>query len=216
MSHRFHLRIRYSLLTLALCATPIVHADAVSDDVASLQHDWAIANYSTPDAQKEQAFHDLVGRAEQAVSRSPGRPEPMVWEAIILSSYAKAEGGLDALDRIKKARDLLFDAEKIDASTLDGSVYTSLGSLYAKAPGWPLSFGDRKKAKAYLEKALAINPDGIDPNFFYGELLAGNDVAGARAHLEKALAAPPRPGREDADAGRRAEAQAALARLSQS
>jgi tetratricopeptide (TPR) repeat protein len=132
----------------------------------------------------------------------------------VQSSHAKSAGGLSALDLIKKARDHLLDAEKIDGNALDGSIYTSLGSLYAKAPGWPLSFGDRKKAKTYLEQALAINPAGIDPNFFYGELLiAQGHVDDGKAHLEKALQAPARPGREDADEGRRSEIRAALAKL---
>ena len=71
-------------------------------------------------------------------------------------------------------------------AVLDGSIYTSLGSLYAKAPGWPLSFGDRKKAKAYLEQALTINPDGIDPNFFYGDYLfrKGDYAEAARARRD--------------------------------
>ena len=38
-------------------------------------------------------------------------------------------------------------------------------------PGWPIGFGDKKKAEEYLKKALAANPDGIDPNFFYGDFL---------------------------------------------
>jgi tetratricopeptide (TPR) repeat protein len=131
----------------------------------------------------------------------------------IESSYAKVAGGLGALSLVKRAREHLLAAEKLDATALDGSVYTSLGSLYAKVPGWPIGFGDKKKARAYLEQALALNPDGIDPNYFYGELLidSGERAAG-RARLEKALLAAPRPGREDADAGRRAEIEALLAR----
>ena len=110
----------------------------------------------------------------------------------------------------------MLGAEKIDASALDGSVYTSLGSLYAKAPGWPLAFGDKKQAAAYLRKALAINPDGIDPNYFYGDLLIEQkQKAEAERYLNKALAAAPRPGRDDADSGRRAEIQQALAKLKQ-
>lgn len=207
---------------LALWATAVaawtlsggVHAQSLPDDIALLQHGWASAYYTVPEAQKNATFERLETQAAEAVARHPGRAEPLVWQAIVQSSHAKFAGGLTALDLIKKARDHLQDAEKIDAKVLDGSVYTSLGSLYAKAPGWPLSFGDRKKAKAYLEQALAINPDGIDPNFFYGELLlAQGQVEAGRSRLEKALQAAPRSGREDADEGRRGEIRAALAKL---
>lgn len=205
---------RVLFLFVALIAASVARADVTADDLTALQHAWARANYVVSEKEREAAFEPVATQAEMAVARSPGRAEPLVWQAIVLSSYAKAQGGLGALDKIKRARDLLLKAEKMDPQVLDGSVYTSLGSLYAKAPGWPLSFGDKKKAKAYLEQALSINPAGIDPNYFYGELLAdGDDTAGARLHLQRALSAPPRPGREDADQGRRAEVQAALDRL---
>lgn len=208
---------RLALLTLAVIASTAAHglrADPVPASISDLQHGWARAYYTVPEAEKDAAFDQLESQAEAAVAASPGRAEPLVWQAIIQSSHARFAGGLTALDLIKQARDHLLEAERIEPEILDGSVYTSLGSLYAKAPGWPLSFGDRKKARAYLERALSINPDGIDPNFFYGELLiAQGDKEAGRVRLQKALAASPRPGREDADAGRRAEIQAALAKL---
>ncbi|THD05064.1 hypothetical protein B1810_03070 [Panacagrimonas perspica] len=205
---------RNALFAAALTLAGTALADTVTSDVAQLQHGWAQVYYSLPKDQKDVAFGKLEEEAKLAVARNPGRAEPLVWCAIIESSHAKFAGGLHALDLIKHARKLLLDAEKVDPQVLGGSIYTSLGSLYAKAPGWPLSFGDKKKAAEYLKQALAINPDGIDPNFFYGELLTdtGNAEAGRR-FLEKALNAPPREGREDADAGRRAEIQAALADL---
>jgi Tfp pilus assembly protein PilF len=84
--------------------------------------------------------------------------------------------------------------------------------LHYKVPGWPLGFGDKKKARAYLEKALQINPNGIDPNYFYADFLRERgEYEQAIQHYEKALAAPARPGREDADAGRRQEIEAGMA-----
>lgn len=78
-------------------------------------------------------------------------------------------------------------------------------------PRWPIGFGDKEKAEELFRKSLAINPSGIDPNFFYGEYLIEEDrVAEGRRYLEKALAAPARPGRELADQGRRQEIQALL------
>jgi tetratricopeptide (TPR) repeat protein len=76
-------------------------------------------------------------------------------------------------------------------------------------PGFPLGFGDRQKAEELLGKALKINPDGIDPNYFYGELLYEQGrYREALEHLERAARAQPRPGRELADRGRHAEIRA--------
>lgn len=153
-------------------------------------------------------------QAQGLVRQYPDRAEPLVWLGIVESSAARFKGGLGALKLAKDARQQLLAAEKIDPNALNGSIYTSLGSLYAKVPGWPIGFGDKDKARGYFQKALAINPDGIDPNYFYGDFLhdSGDDVL-ARKYLEKALAAPGRPGRADADAARRQEVKAALAQL---
>jgi len=200
-----------SLNAASLAATP-----TLDDAIADLGHRWAKVSYQTPKAGKEAAFDTLIAYAQQVAQAYPGRAEPMVWEAIVLASAAKAEGGLGALSKVKEARILLLAAEKINPTALNGSVYNSLGSLYAKVPGWPIGFGDKQKAKAYLEKALTINPDGIDPNYFYADLLADQgDYVQAADRLKRALAAPARPGREDADAGRRQEAQQLLDSLRQ-
>ena len=88
---------------------------------------------------------------------------------------------------------------------------TSLGTLYFKVPGWPIGFGDTEKAEELLKHALEINPDGIDPNFFYGEFLLEEDrYAESVAVLSHALQAAPRPDRPLADAGRKAEIQDTL------
>lgn len=191
-------------------------ADGVDDSVTELQHGWAHAYYQTPKDQKEAEFKVLAAKAHQITLASPSRVEPMVWEGIILSSYAKFAGALSALDKAKAARDLLVSAEKIQPDALNGSIYSSLGSLYYKVPGWPIGFGDKKKAREYLEKAVKLNPTGIDPNYFLGDfLMEQGEYAKAREYLEKALAAPARAGREDADQGRRAEVQQALDKAKQ-
>ena len=76
--------------------------------------------------------------------------------------------------------------------------------------------GARPSARraALLQKALAINPSGIDPNFFYGEyLLETKQPDKAVTYLERALQAPARPGRQIADTGRREEARVLLEKV---
>lgn len=186
----------------------------LSEPVAEIAHRWAAINYQLPESAREDAFKVLVARAQQVVDSHPGQAEPMVWDAIVLSSYAKVEGGLGALSKAKQARDLLLAAEKMDPKAANGSIYTTLGSLYAKVPGWPIGFGDDKKARQYLETALKLNPDGIDPHYFYADFLADQGEYGkAIEQLKLAAAAKPRPGREDADAGRRNDIAALIAKL---
>jgi tetratricopeptide (TPR) repeat protein len=205
---------RFLATVLALVFASAAHAD-LARDLAGLQQDWARANYALSDKRAAlEAFEMLAARAHALADTHPGRAEPLVWEGIVLSTWAGRKGGLGALRLAKQAREVLEAAEQRDPQALDGSVYTSLGALYYKVPGWPVGFGDKDKARTYLQKALEINPGGIDPNWFYGDFLVENGQSSeARVYLERALAAPDRPGRELADAGRRAEIRERLAQL---
>ncbi|MCC6207030.1 MAG: hypothetical protein IT488_02595 [Gammaproteobacteria bacterium] len=193
-------------------AAPAQEADSLAQAILRLQDGWAVANYRTPEKQQDESFKRLVAEADQVVASHEGRAEPLIWKAIILSSHAGAVGGLGALGKVKEARRLLEQAESIDPEALGGSIYTSLGSLYYQVPGWPVGFGDDEEAEKYLKKALSLNPDGIDPNYFYGDyLLDQKRYEEAVRYLEKALQAPDRPNRALADEGRRDEARARLA-----
>ncbi|MGQ8364569.1 tetratricopeptide repeat protein [Glaciecola sp. 1036] len=186
------------------------------DELLTIQHQWAKVNYTLQDDAQEQAFEKLLAQASSFVANYPNKSEPLIWQGIIQSSYAGAKGGLGALSLAKAARDSLEKALKLDEKALDGSAYTSLGTLYHKVPGWPLGFGDDDEAKEMLEKAIALNPDGIDPNYFYGEYLFDEkQYDKALKHLTNALAAPDRATRPLADKYRREEIQQLLVKVNQ-
>ncbi|MCS5560701.1 MAG: hypothetical protein NZ764_03305 [Marinobacter nauticus] len=203
--------MKWIVMVLAGVMAMPLWAQDMQAELAQIQQRWAQIQYQLPDDDKEKAFEALAKEAETFVADYPGRAEPLIWQGIVLSTYAGAKGGLGALGLVKEARASLEAALKIAPEALDGSAYTSLGSLYYQVPGWPLGFGDDEMARKYLQKSLAINPDGIDANYFFGDFLAQqNESQRARVYLEKVLAAPSRPGREVADAGRKAEAKARL------
>jgi tetratricopeptide (TPR) repeat protein len=159
-------------------------------------------------------MHRLETQAAQLAQGNQQAAEPLVWQAIILSSEAGAEGGFNALHEVTQARDLLLQAERINPNALgDGSIYTSLGSLYAQVPGFPIGFGNKDRAHTYLERAVSMNPTGIEPNYFMADYLVRmHDYPHAIEYLHRAQAAPARPGREVADAGRRRDIDALMAR----
>jgi tetratricopeptide (TPR) repeat protein len=207
--------IHAPLAVLLLACGVQAQSQSLDTGLADVQSGWAKANYESQSGDaKVAAFEALSKRADALVKAYPGRAEPLIWQGIVLSTYAGAKGGLGALGLAKQSRAALEAAMKIDPDALQGSAYTSLGTLYYKVPGFPLGFGDKKKARQYLERALALNPDGIDPNYFYGELLfEQDDYAQALDHLQKALRAPDRAGRELADQGRRSEIRDLMAKI---
>ena len=191
-----------------LAATATASADTTFESqLSEIQQRWAVAQYQlTAPKEKLQALETLASDAHRFAEANPDRAEPLIWEGIVLSTCAGAKGGIGALGLVKKSRSALEAALKIDDKALDGSAYTSLGVLYSKVPGFPLGFGDADKAEDLLVKALTINPYGVDPNYFYAQYLCDHsECQGARRYLERALQAPPRPGRELADEGRHRE-----------
>lgn len=206
-----------SLFISSLIASALFLAHAETpDDLVQLQQHWATIKYQQTNPSQEQDFTKLIAQAAQASQQHPNDARYLIWEGIIRASYAGSKGGLDALSEVKAAKKLFEQALALDETALDGSAYTSLGSLYYQVPGWPIGFGNDKKAREYLLKGLDINPSGIDANYFYGDfLLQQKEYKAAIAVLEKALLAPPRPGRETADEGRQQEITQAIAKAQQ-
>lgn len=177
-------------------------------EVRDIQHEWARLYYLDEFLNRNyKELQALARRANRVASDHPGDAEALVWDAIVLSTLAEKKGGIGALSLVKEAKLKLERAEQIDPTVLGGSIYASLGTLYAKVPGWPIGFGSDRKAEQYFKKALAINPAGLDINYFYAEFLfdQGDDER-ALEYLQKALDAPALPDRPIADQGRRAQA----------
>ena len=205
---------RYCFLSVLLMLISLHTLAATTDfdqQLLSIQQRWAHINYEIPEPQREKAFEQLAVAAERLIQAPPDRAEPLIWKGIVVSTWAGARGGLGALGLVKEARGLFERSLRIDPQALAGSAYTSLGSLYYQVPGWPIAFGDDKKAREMLEQAVKIDPAGIDSNYFYGDYwLEEGDYRKAKVYFDKAMQAAPRADRPLADEGRRREILAKL------
>lgn len=207
-----HTRITLKLILMTLLLPASLWAQQPATTLAELQHEWAVAEYKLKGDEQIKAYEELIEKADAAVESSPKSADLLIWNGIIKSAFAGVKGGLGAMSYAKAARKSLEAAIDIDGNALSGSAYTSLGTLYFKVPGWPIGFGNDKKAVELLQKALAINPEGIDPNYFYADyLIEKKDWGAAKEHLMKAQAAAPRPDRPVADWGRQQQVAEALA-----
>jgi len=203
---------------LALAGVARAQGADVNAEIEALAKAWAHVNYEIPDKRAEgREAARLAAQAAALADRNPNRAEPLVLEAMLLLSEADTKRDMRGLKLAVKAKGLLDQAEMIDPDPFhDGSLYALIGNLYAQVPGFPIAYGDKKKARRYLGKALAITPTGLDANVFLGDLLIAEDKpAEAIPVLQRALNAPPRPGWAVADKGRKREAAESLAKARQ-
>ena len=191
-------------------------ASELNASIASLETDWANAYYQPDEVRQKQTYPLLLEQAAELTRRYPDAAEPKIWLATILATNAAFDSPLIALSNLNKAKVLLETAIKINPKALDGSAYVTLGTLYYMLPGWPVSFGDDDMAEEYLKTSLAINPNGIDANYFYADFLLQQDrVAEAEAFFQKAIEAPVRQSQWYADRQLQNEAKLAMTHAQQ-
>ena len=182
---------------------------AAADTVGGIAAAWADVKYGPADAPNRRQAAEAIERDAVALLAQQDTPAVRVWLANALCLTAEILHSTKSLAKVREARDVLLAAEQV--SPENPAVLVLLGSLHYEVPGWPIGFGDRKKAQAYLSRALAADPAGRDPNYFMGDfMLQTGHPREAIAYLEKALAAPQQD--DPIDRGRRAEITADLAK----
>jgi hypothetical protein len=210
-------RVRHAWPAVALWGWLAVAARsaAAAAPEAELARRWDHVNFEIQRPAAQIAAAEALAHQAEAVARSrPGEPGPLIWEAAAILAKADARHDLSSLVLARQARRRLEQAAADGASGAEGAfAYAVLGMLYGETPGFPLGFGDRKKARAEFTKAFALAPDDIDVNVLYaGFLLEQKDPQGAIEAARRGLNAPPRLGREVGDKGRRDEAAAIIAK----
>lgn len=188
-------------ILLGLLLAPLAWAADLTDVVA----DYDRAAWQLDDKDARLAAFETQLNTLDAMAQTP---DVQLWQGAIKASVARDLGGRSALALLKESRNHLQEAQKGPSENMASAI---LANLLAKAPGWPLSVGNGKKAAALFEQTLAANPDNIVALQGYGELLADQGkTAEARAQFQKALQVAPRTGREMADQARKAQIQTLL------
>ncbi|MBA6232141.1 MULTISPECIES: tetratricopeptide repeat protein [unclassified Colwellia] len=211
-----------TLCTILYCVVGNVYANSVTQSnfdnaLITIQERWVDANYVKTKKAQKLDFTELQQQSAKLVAEFPNYAEAWIWHGIVQSSFAGAKGGLGALSLADDAKSAFEKALSIDETALQGSAHTSLGILYLKVPGWPLSFGDEDKSEEHLRAAVKMNPKGIDIHYFLAEFyLEQDEYVKAKEHLLLAQAAPQRPNRVSADKFRQQEVLALLNQVNKS
>jgi tetratricopeptide (TPR) repeat protein len=209
-------------VVLLLHVPAITYSSSIDVELEGLTRESDVAKYDVPNGDaRAKAFEALRVRAVRVATLYPDRAEPLVWQAWALCEKGSALQSFSSFGMYKDARQKLEKAIAIHATVPNiyiAGTYSTLGMLYGVLPGFPLSFGDKDKAREYLLKAVALDPVTPDWNLNYAEfLLNAKDFAGALKYANLALNAPPFPSRDKANAGwhQRAEMIIAAAKAKQ-
>ncbi|KAB8030803.1 tetratricopeptide repeat protein [Fluviispira multicolorata] len=108
---------------------------------------------------KVKIFKYGYSAGEIAKKLNPKRVEGFYWYAINLGSYGLEKGIFTALNNAKPGRDALIEAAKIDPKYHWAGPFRILGRYYQEVPGGIISFGDKKIAEEYFNKAIKTSPD---------------------------------------------------------
>lgn len=201
-------------MTLAAKGEQSTKGESTQQAVRQLRDEWAHIKYGMPKSEQLPAFEQLIKKAEQLSEQHPSDAGVALWHGTILSTYASTKGGMGALPYVKEARTFLEKSISINPNLDMGLAHGVLGAIYFRVPGWPIAFGDKEKAKKYLETALQIGPQSIDNNYYYGDFLRDQgEYAQAKKFLLTAQSIPPRKDRMAADKGRLTEIEEALKKV---
>lgn len=201
-------------LIVSMSHAPNVAAEILTLDdlLLMIESRWATAVHETDGRQHQKTLKKLLVDVRDLHASHPGKPGAAAWHGIIAREYMDAKGSSGSMRLAREARDALLKAESLDPLVLGGCVYANLGSLYSKVPSGFGGFGNKTRGIGYLWKALVVDPDGIDSNYLYAEvLLDEKDYLAARDALLKASGAPVRPGHPEADRARKLEVATLLA-----
>ena len=159
-------------------------------------------------------FEEGVKFGEKGVEADKDSLEACFWLAVNYGSFGQEKGIMKSLAMITPIKSLATRAIEIDESYFYGGPWRVLGRLYNKAPGFPFSIGNGKKAAECLEKAVELGPRFFLNHLFLAEVYISNrEKAKAKAHLEWILEAELNKNHELEDEGYKRDAESLLKTL---
>jgi len=157
---------------------------------------YNLGRHGTPTNRTEEMkalFQEGKDAADKARNLNPRGVEGHYWFGVCLGSWAETNGIMASLFA---AGDLLAAANQaanIDPRYLNAAPLALKARVLHKAPGWPVSVGDRNQAEIDLRRALTLGGDKSRSVYkFLAELLVDlGKREEAKQMLQRGLALPP-------------------------
>ena len=207
-------RIFMFLLAMAATTSATAQASTVDEALQDVEQRWAGAVYESTGRNKNKALATLLGDVRELASIYDDNPKAVAWHGIVAHACVRNHCKSNSSKLRREARDALLKAESLGPGPLGSLVYGNLGGLYAETSSSLGGFGSKVRGIGYMWKAIVLDPEGLDANYLYAELLV-DEKRYKEAHeiLLKASSAIVRPEHARADRGRRQQALALLRKV---
>lgn len=173
-----------------------------------------LGEYAADAADKLAFFEEGVECGKTGIEINADSLEANFWLAVNSGSYGQEKGIMQSLAMISPIKTAAEKALELDESYFYGGPWRVLGRLYYKAPGFPFSIGNTKKAVEHLEKAVELAPKFYLNRLFLAEAYMSNrEKSKAREQLEWIQNAPLNKNHEREDESYKFEVEAMLKKL---
>jgi tetratricopeptide (TPR) repeat protein len=118
--------------------------------------EWA--DYSDSARQREELALRGIEAARKSVALNPKLANGQYTLALNLGQLARTRT-LTALKIVQEMETAFLKAIALDPHLDYSGPHRALGILYQDAPNWPVSIGNRKKAREHFDQAVKLHPD---------------------------------------------------------
>jgi hypothetical protein len=155
------------LTTKKSAATQELYHQAVKEFRAHQTYDasWKLgqacfewAEFASKDSERAAIAEEGIDAARAAIRLNPKEGEGYHYLAVNLGQLARTRK-LSALKLVEDMEANFLKAIELQPKLDYASPHRSLGLLYRDAPGWPVSVGNKGKARLHLLKAVELCPE---------------------------------------------------------
>lgn len=122
---------------------------------------FELSELSKENERKTALAEEGISAARFVSQMDPNNAEGFFFLALNSGELARTKS-LGALSLLRQMEKGLLQASRLKPHLDHAGPDRSLGMLYFEAPGWPVSIGNKRKAREHLEQAIKLEPDYPD------------------------------------------------------
>ncbi len=162
---------------------------AVIAELARLE--CANADVESKKSKRIALYNNCFETAGKALSGNVDEVVALYWKAVAMGKLSEERGIINAQRMTRPMENLFLRVIALNEHYDNAGGHKALGRMYFRLPGFPISFGDKKKAIFHLKRALELYPHDIIARAFYAEALYEMGQKQEAFQLAEAILATP-------------------------